>query len=143
MVFIVQFLRPVEPFVGHYRPMGRRWGAVGESPQLFYRYRATMALMKPERLVGELCLLAERLGLEVRRESLDGAPQGGLCVLRGRAMVLLDESLPATDQAEVLAAALAQAGHVSPSQPQTAADLESLYILPEVRQYLDRFADES
>ena len=99
-----------------------------------------MAGMTPERLVGELCLLAERLGLEVRRESLDGAP-GGLCVLRGRAMVLLDESLPATEQTEVLAAALAQAGHMSPSQ--TAADLESVYILPEVRQYLDRFADES
>ena len=101
-----------------------------------------MASMTPKRLVGELCLLAERLGLEVRRESLDGAP-GGLCVLRGRAMILLDESLPATDQAEVLAAALAQAGRLSPSQPQTAADLESVYILPEVRQYLDRFADDS
>jgi len=103
-----------------------------------------MASMTPKRLLGELCLLAERLGLEVRRESLDAAP-GGLCVLRGRAMVLLDESLPATEQTEVLAAALAQAGCLSPSpsQQQTAADLESVYILPEVRQYLDRFADES
>lgn len=98
-----------------------------------------MAGMTPERLVGELCLLAERLGLEVRRESLDGAP-GGLCVLRGRAMVLLDESLPPAEQAEVLAAALAEAGRRGPSQAE-AADLESLYILPEVRQYLDRLAD--
>lgn len=88
--------------------------------------------MDAKRLVGELCLVAERLGLEVRREPLDGAA-GGFCVLKRRPVVLLDPTLPADDQADVLAAALAEACRTGAAK----ADLDDVFILPEVRAFLE------
>lgn len=98
--------------------------------------------METKRLADELCLLAERLGLTVRREALDpdldgpagAAPSaGGLVRLRGRTMILVDPRRPAEEQAEVLAealTALSRSGQV---------DLEGVFVLPELRDYLERF----
>lgn len=95
--------------------------------------------MNARRMVDELCLLAERLGLEVRREPLDGAP-GGLCVLKGRRFVLVDATADADQQAEVLASALAEAARTAPAG---SLALDDLFILPEVRQFLQGYAAEA
>lgn len=93
--------------------------------------------MNAKRMVDELCLVAERLGLEVRREPLDGAP-GGLCVLKGRRFVLVDLTADVAQQAEVLAAALAEGARAAGD-----VTLDDVFILPEVRQFLQGYAAEA
>jgi hypothetical protein len=95
-----------------------------------------MAAMKAKRMVNELCLVAERLGLEVRREALDGAP-GGLCRLKGRRLILVDTALAVDAQAEVLAAALTECARADGD-----AALDDVFILPEVRQFLQDCAGD-
>jgi hypothetical protein len=102
-----------------------------------------MAAMTQQELVDELCGLAEAVGLTVRREPLDGAA-GGLCRLKGRAVLLVDTSQPADQQADLLAAALVEVDRASAAgaSRETAAGpsrLEEMFILPQVRDYLDRF----
>lgn len=75
-------------------------------------------------MLAELEALAARLGVEVRREPfgkgvLEG--RGGLCWVKGRPLVVMDEKLPVTERIGVLARALAE------------FDLESLRIMPAVR----------
>ncbi|MBN2581570.1 MAG: hypothetical protein JXL80_00770 [Planctomycetes bacterium] len=93
--------------------------------------------MTHKQLVDELCLLAEHVGLTVRRENLDGAA-GGLCRLKGRMVLLVDPSLPADQQAEVLASALVEADRAATAEGR-AARLEEVYVLPQVRQYIEGF----
>lgn len=80
--------------------------------------------MTGTRLLAELQALALRLGVDVRVEPLESGladARGGLCRLRGRPFVLMDESLPLGDRIDVLAAALAT------------FDLEAVYLSPFVR----------
>jgi hypothetical protein len=80
----------------------------------------------------ELVRVAERLAVEVRSERLepllDGRDhgRGGLCVVRGRRVVLVDERAPLRDRVATLAAALG------------AFDLEALHVSPFVRATIER-----
>jgi hypothetical protein len=83
-------------------------------------------------LLDELVRVAERLGLEVRSEPLEPKLEGrdhgrgGLCVVRGRRVVLLDSRAPVPDRIAVLAGVLA------------ALDVESLHMAPLVRATIER-----
>ncbi len=83
-------------------------------------------------LLDELSRVAERLELDVRSEPLEPRLEGrdygrgGLCVLRGRRVILLDSRAPLPDRIAVLAAALA------------AFDVEALHMPPLVRATIER-----
>lgn len=80
----------------------------------------------------ELVRVAARLAIDVRAERLepvlDGRDhgRGGLCVVRGRRVVLVDERAPLRDRVATLAAALG------------AFDLEPLSVSPLVRATIER-----
>jgi hypothetical protein len=79
------------------------------------------------RLFAELCAAAERAGVEVRLDRFAKPlsdvknPGGGLCVLHGKSVVIVDAALPLPERVATIAAALAR------------VDLEHLYLPPIVR----------
>jgi hypothetical protein len=78
----------------------------------------------PTRVLAELEALAARLGVEVRREPFGkGVLQGrgGLCWVKGKPLVVMDEKLPLTERIGVLAGALGE------------FDLEAVRLMPAVR----------
>ncbi len=80
--------------------------------------------MTPTRLLSELETVAARLGIALRVERLGAevlGRRGGLCRIRGRTVILVDESLPIADRISVLAEAL------------SAFDVSSIYVPPVVR----------
>jgi hypothetical protein len=78
--------------------------------------------LHPTELVSSLEGLAARLGVPVRYETMErGLSRGGLCRLRGQAMILVDERLGPRDRAAVLAQAL------------SSFDLDGIYLPPLVR----------
>ena len=84
--------------------------------------------MEPHRLMDELCNVARKLGLRVRVEPFEtpGVLAGGLCWLRGRQLILVDENAPMVDRARALAEAL------------STFPLEGIYMPPEVRRVVDQ-----
>ena len=87
-------------------------------------------MMPPGQLLRHLCELAEKIGCEVRMEALHGA--GGLCEIRGTKVLFIDTTVDRVEQVEQTALALCD-------QP----ELDSVYILPEIREYLRRIRDEA
>ncbi len=88
--------------------------------------------MQPATLLDELARVAERIGLEVRSEPLEPKLEGrdfgrgGLCVVRGRRVILLDSRAPLQDRIAVLARAL------------TSFDVDDLHMTPLVRATIER-----
>jgi hypothetical protein len=82
----------------------------------------------PVRVLAELEILAARLGIEVRVEPFDHdicSTRGGLCLVQGRPLLLMDEGLPIEDRIDVMAGAVAH------------FDLEGVYIPPIVRDRIE------
>jgi hypothetical protein len=83
-------------------------------------------------LLTELSRVAERLELEVRSEPLEPKLEGrdygrgGLCIVRGRRVILIDSRAPLPDRVAVLAAALG------------AFDVDALHMPPLVRATIER-----
>ena len=77
--------------------------------------------MRTLELLDYLVDLARRLGYEIREEWLEGTG-GGACVLKGKRIMFVDQSLPPSERVEQLANSLR--GNV---------DLERIYVLPEAR----------
>ena len=79
----------------------------------------------------ELERVAMRLGVEVREERLEPVLEGrdhgrgGMCVVRGRRVVLVDQRAPLRDRVATLAIALGR------------FDLESFRLSPDVRDAID------
>ena len=77
------------------------------------------------KIVDELAGVAERAGLQVRREKImreiGYRTRGGACRLRDHDLVIIDRAQPAAEQLEVLAEAL------------RSRDLETLYLSPAAR----------
>lgn len=77
------------------------------------------------RIIDELAVAAERVGLEVRRErimrEIGYRTRGGACRLRDKNLLIIDRDQPAAEQLEILADAL------------RSRDLESLYLSPAAR----------
>lgn len=84
--------------------------------------------MDAQQLLDELVQAARRLGVEVRTEPFEtpAATGGGLCLVRGAHLVLIDQRAPLADRLRALARAL--------------GDLESeaVYMAPEARELVER-----
>lgn len=81
--------------------------------------------MDSEAVLAELLDLAEKLGIEVRRELL-GGEGGGLCLLRGRKVLFVDTGADLVEQVGKTAAALSDVDGIA-----------ECYVRPEVRELLD------
>ncbi len=83
--------------------------------------------MDDQLLFDELLLVSKKLGVEVRVESFEtpATRGGGLCIVRGEKLVLLDRSAPLPDRILVLARALSEL--VS----------ETVYMAPEARELIE------
>ena len=77
-----------------------------------------------------MCLeeLANKLGITVRYDVLGS--EGGICTLRGKRILMVDESLNDAGKIEVMAQALCREA------------IEEVYIRPEVREILDKAREE-
>ncbi|WP_437669713.1 hypothetical protein [Sorangium sp. So ce131] len=83
--------------------------------------------MELSRLLDELTLAANRVGIAVRMEAFDPHlsdarnPRGGLCKVLGKRLILVDANASLPDRIATVAAALAR------------VDLESVFLPPIVR----------
>jgi len=87
--------------------------------------------METQSLMSELLDLAERLQIEVRHECLQGR-SAGLCTLHGRKVLFIDSDASYADQIDQTASAIASVG-----------PLDDFYLLPQIRQLLDKYRDDS
>jgi hypothetical protein len=86
--------------------------------------------MKPEQLYQELKTLADKLNLQVVEQNFRTTGihvKSGYCKVKGIDHCIIDKHLKTNQKAEVLAECLSR------------ASLESIYIIPAVREYLDQF----
>jgi hypothetical protein len=86
--------------------------------------------VNPERLLDELVGAARKLGVDVRIETLRVPVHhatGGLCRLRGKPVVLLDNRSPMLDRVLTLAEALGSLAQAS----------EQVYMAPEARELIE------
>jgi hypothetical protein len=83
--------------------------------------------MDAQHLLDELLQAAKRLGVEVRSEPFEtpAAAAGGLCVVRGENLVLIDQRAPLVDRVRALARALVE------------LESESVYMAPEARELVE------
>ncbi|MCB1060871.1 MAG: hypothetical protein KDB65_11615 [Calditrichaeota bacterium] len=84
--------------------------------------------MKPAKLVQHLTEALEKQGYRFRNEK--GNFRGGSCVFEAEKLVIMNKRFGDEERAEILAKALAR------------MDIDSLYLLPEVREYVEQFADK-
>lgn len=77
-----------------------------------------------EALLEELKLLLDSLGIEYR-ETKRIKSDGALCVIRGKNVIILKRNIEAEDKAEVIRREI------------DGFDLESKYVKPEVREFLE------
>ena len=93
-----------------------------------------VACVTPPEILTELEKLAQRIGVPVRYEALFAPAKkdpegprlrGGLCRLRGKLLIVVDEAAPLLDKIGVLSDALAK------------FDLEAIFVPPALRARLD------
>lgn len=85
--------------------------------------------MEWEEIETELIALAERLDIEVRHVRYEG--EGGLCLIRGKEVLAVNDSLDRPDRVVFMARALA-----------AVPEIEGVYMVPEIRSLLDKYALE-
>ncbi|MBN2136364.1 MAG: hypothetical protein JW720_01015 [Sedimentisphaerales bacterium] len=81
--------------------------------------------MNEQRILEELLTLLDANGVAIRNEALGGSG-GGLCTVKGRSIFFLDTQAQSSDVAALCAEAIAKV-----------VDIESIYIRPEVRQFIE------
>jgi hypothetical protein len=83
--------------------------------------------MDAQHLFDELLLVAARLGVEIRIEPFEtpATMGGGLCIVRGEELVLIDRNAPLPDRISGLARALSE------------LESETVYMAPEARQLIE------
>jgi len=82
------------------------------------------------RILEELVALLEASGVKVRSEPLGGSG-GGLCTIKGENVFFLDTESTSAEAAGICAEAVLQL-----------LDIESVYIKPEVRQFVENHRQE-
>ena len=85
--------------------------------------------MNEQRILDELMALLAGGGVTIRREPL-GGNGGGLCAVRGQNVFFLDTEAGSGESAALCAAAVRKV-----------LDIESIYIRPEVRQFIEERSD--
>jgi hypothetical protein len=92
--------------------------------------------MDPPQVYEQLEALLQRLGIPVRCEPFDVRTfgdlnvQGGICRVRGAAVVLVDARAPVVERVAVLAGVLA------------AFDLDEVFMPPQIRKLIEAHAEE-
>lgn len=87
--------------------------------------------MEAEEIFQNLIILAEKLVIEIRQENFRVTRtkiKSGYCKIKGKDCYIIDKHLPMIQKVNLLGAFLA-------SKP-----LEDIYVLPAVRQFLDKFS---
>jgi hypothetical protein len=93
--------------------------------------------MELSRLLEELTAAARKVGITVRSEPFDPSLsdskrwRGGMCIVRGRPVILIDSNAPLTDRIAMLAAALAT------------VDLDHVFLPPIVRATIGAYQREA
>ena len=85
--------------------------------------------MEWDEIETELTALAERLDIEVRHVRYEG--EGGLCLIRGKEVLAVNDGLDTPDRVIVMARALA-----------AVPEIESVHMMPRIRSLLDKYALE-
>ena len=80
--------------------------------------------MNEQRILEELLSLLEANNIEIRNEPLGGSG-GGLCTVKGQSIFFVDTQAQSADVAAICAEAVSKI-----------ADIEKIYIKPEVRQFI-------
>jgi hypothetical protein len=93
--------------------------------------------MKAKERLEELEALAEKLGVKTSYERFtgEGMGPGGLCKVRGRWRVIIDRRNSPDERAAIIAESLTQLDDARQK-------LQELYVSPQVRQMLERYADQ-
>jgi len=89
--------------------------------------------MKPDELYRELMLMAEKLGVGVEEHNFRHAGihvRSGSCTVHGQPMIIIDKHKPLSRKIRILASSLAKFPH------------EYQFVIPAVRDAIERFADE-
>lgn len=86
--------------------------------------------MNEQRILEELLSLLEANSVTIRSEPLGGSG-GGLCTVKGQSIFFVDTLAQSADNAAICAEAVSKA-----------ADIEKLYIKPEVRQFIENHTGE-
>ncbi|MHC4426035.1 MAG: hypothetical protein ACYSYV_08070 [Planctomycetota bacterium] len=81
--------------------------------------------MNEQRILEELLALLEANGVTIRNEPLGGSG-GGLCTVKGRRIFFVDTQAPSIVVASICAEVMPKV-----------ADIEQVYIKPEVRQFIE------
>ena len=81
--------------------------------------------MNDQRMLEELLSLLEANNVAIRSEPLDGSG-GGLCTVKGQSFFFVDTQAPSAETAAICADAVSKV-----------VDIESIYIKPEVRQFIE------
>lgn len=81
--------------------------------------------MKAAKLAQLLSEALEKQGYKIRNEK--GNFRGGRCIFEDERLVIMNKRFGDEERAEILARALAR------------EDLDALYLLPELREYVERF----
>jgi hypothetical protein len=99
---------------------------VGAGSNAIYEIpHTTYEKMNEQRILEELLALLEANGVAIRSEPLGGSG-GGLCTIKGRPTFFVDAQAASSDVAALCAEALPKV-----------TDVESIYIRPEVRQFIE------
>jgi hypothetical protein len=85
--------------------------------------------MNEQRIVEELLALLEANGVTIRNEPL-GGNGGGLCTVKGRENFFVDTQASSAEVAAICAEAVLKV-----------ADIDSIYIKPEVRQFIENHSN--
>ena len=81
-------------------------------------------------ILEDLLGLLEENGIEIRREPL-GGQGGGLCMMKGKKLFFADTNADSADVAALCAGVIAEN-----------VDIESIYLRPEVREFIENYAKE-
>jgi hypothetical protein len=81
--------------------------------------------MNERAILDELLQLLEGRGVKIRSEALGGSG-GGLCTVKGEQLFFVDTEAPAWETAALCAEAVAKL-----------VDIESVYMKPQVRQFVE------
>ncbi len=93
--------------------------------------------MKPEKLYQELKDLAERLGIQVSEHNFRITTgirvKSGFCKVKDQDCCIIDKHIKLNKKMEVLAECIHQ------KSQESMQSLESIYLVPAVREYMERF----
>ena len=86
--------------------------------------------MNEQRILEELLGLLEASSVAIRREQLGGSG-GGLCTVKGEPIFFVDTQAPSAETAAACAEAVSKV-----------VDVETVYIKPEVRQFIENQSNQ-